>query len=213
MKRRPDWVGDREREEALARWRAEDLARRQKRNRERREKHGDKKFWEIMTPEEREALRVELVNACDTVEALVAEMSTPEAIAEAKRLKEERDEAWRLLQEGLLEADGALAERFRGIEADVPAYDENGDEFQICFDGKHLLWFQPMHGMKDWQPVRTAPRRVRLCVPDALHTLLSALVGRRWMRSESATLCTAPAPKACTFTHLRHTTPLRLLQE
>jgi hypothetical protein len=189
MKKRPDWIGDTERREAWEQYQKEDLERRQKRNREAREKNGGakkKKFFEMKTPEELDTLRDELVAAYDHVSALVAETITPEALAEAKRMREERQEAIADLNDALVEVGEVFAQRFNGVMAEVPGYDEKGDEFWICFDGKHLLWFEPQHGMKTWAPVRTCPMRIKTSVPDALSPLMSILNARRWMTAQPA---------------------------
>ena len=135
-----------------------------------------------MTPEEQGASRQQLLGAYDTAAALVAKASTSEALVEAKRLRDERQVMIDDLNAALLEVGDSFVRRFAGMEAEVPAYDTEGDKFWLCFDGEHLLWFEARHGMRTWQPVRTCPLRIRMAVPTVLHTLLSALCARRWRR-------------------------------
>jgi hypothetical protein len=169
VKRRPDWSG--EREKRLVAFRSA----RKERNQERRRKFKD------MTVEEMDALSAEIRAGIITIEKLIAKTKTPEFQTEIVRMREERRQAINDLNDALLDAGDSVAERFAGIEADVPAYDENGDEFWLCFDGSHLLWFEPRHGMKNWAPVRTAPMRIRTAVAHNLQILLATLKGRRWM--------------------------------
>lgn len=167
------------------------------------------KFWETKTPEELEEMRKELVEAHDMISDLVAEMSTPEALAEAAARKAEFTQICRDLADAITEAEAAIASRFAGVQAIVPVHDpEDNQEWWIFFDGRHILWSDSPR-TNAWQPILRASLRVRTNLPDALPALQYALQARRWMAPEA--LCTAPTGGGCTF-NPRRTKPTWELQ-
>lgn len=155
------------------------------------------KFWETKTPQELEQMRAELVEAYDIVSNLVAEMRTPEAIAEAEARKAEFQKLCQELNEAISEAEERLARDYPGCQAMVPVHDaEEHDEWWLFFDGQHLWWSDSPRTNR-WDRILRGSLRIRTNLPPALSALRSALQARRWMMPPK--LCTAPKDPGCTF--------------
>lgn len=177
MKQRPDWAGAVRRTERMQAFALHRRERRQNRMRK----------LQDMTPEEKEEMSREILDAVQTLEGLLAKMDSPEMQAEFRHLEEERRRRFAELNGALQAAGRSLASQFAGLEAVVPAYDMEGDEFWLAFDGTRLLWFEAARGMRRWEAVHKGPLRIRTGVAHALHPLKSALAGRRWHRNSSTT--------------------------